>query len=113
MPRLAEKRLKSSQSVKGTGTGGREATTTYVRLELRWVPRQELHEVTGALSKEGLVAVLELGGEVLTGEVVVEVDEHSHSLREEWVWRSQEGLDGQLEELKVRHEELAVHELDD
>ena len=55
---------------------------TYVRLELRRVPRHELHEVTGALREEGLVAVLELRGEVLTDEVIVEVDEHSHRLRE-------------------------------
>lgn len=40
------------------------------------------------------MAVLELRGEVLTGEVVVEVDKYSHGLREEWVRRRKEGLDG-------------------
>ena len=59
------------------------------------------------------MAVLELWGKVLTGKVVVEVDEYSHGLRKEWVWRRKEGLEGKLEELKVWHKEFGVHELDD
>ena len=89
-----------------------KATTTYVRLELWRVPRHKLHKVTRAFRKESLVAVLELWSEVLTGKVVVEVDEYSHGLREEWVWRRKEGLEGQLEELEIWYEEFAVHELD-
>ena len=58
------------------------------------------------------MAVLEFWGKILVCEVVIDVDEYSHSLRVEGFWRCQEELDSHLEKLEIRHEEFAVHEVD-
>ena len=59
------------------------------------------------------MTVLELWRKVLTRKVVIDVDEYSHSLRMKGFWRREEELDGHFEKLEIRHEEFAMHELDD
>ena len=85
---------------------------TYVHLELWRVPCHKLHEVTCSLREEHLMVVVELWGKILTCEVVINVDEYSHSLRMEGFWHCEE-LDSHLERLEIQHKEFAVHEFDD
>ena len=91
------------------GTGGCEATTTYIRLELWRVPRHELHEATRSPVKK-VSWVFELWGKVLTCKVIVS----SMSLRIVEGYGVTNGeLDSHLEKPEIWHEGFAVHELDD
>ena len=59
------------------------------------------------------MAILKLWRKVLTRKVVIDVDEYRHGLRMEGFWRREEELDSHFEKLEIRHEEFAMHELDD
>jgi len=70
--------------IEGVGSSGwddsvlvaarRDAEGTHISPKLGGIPFHELHEVTFVRSKEYFVAILEFRGEILTGEIVKQLD---------------------------------------
>jgi hypothetical protein len=84
------------------------AEDTHICMKLGRIPFHKLHEVPRLGRKEYFVAILKFRSEILAGEIVKQLHKYGHSLSEQWIWGCEKSRDRQLEEAKVRSEELGV-----